>query len=83
MRLYNYYVLTISIFLLLTTVILIAAGQSSLDVYYTAYIVEALLITELFVYFNSKARRGLAYVSTLLFGGFVIVLGFQIFKILA
>ena len=83
MRLYNRYVITIAIFLLLTTVILIAAGQNSLDVYYTVYVIEALIITELFVHFNKVARRGLSYVSTVLFGGFAIALCFQVIKILA
>jgi type IV secretory pathway component VirB8 len=83
MRLYNRYVLTVAVFLLLTTVILIATGQNSLDIYFTAYVIEALVITELHVYINNKARRGLAYVSTMLFGGFAIALCLQIARILA
>lgn len=83
MKIYNRYILTVALLLLLTTVILIAAGQNSLDIYYTTYIIEALIVTELYVYFNSKARRGLTYVSTLLFGGFAITLCLQVLKILA
>jgi len=81
--LYNRYIITVALFLLLTTVILIAVGQNALDIYLSIYIIEALLITELFVYFNNKARRGLAYVSTILFGGFIITLCLQIVRILA
>ncbi len=83
MRMYNRYVLTITLTLLLTTVILIATGQNSLDIYYTIYVIEAFIVTELYAYFNNKARRGLTLVSTMLFGGFVIVLFFQALKILA
>lgn len=83
MKIYNRYVLTVALLLLLTTVMLIATGQNSLDIYYTAYIIEALIVTELYVYFNNKARRGLNLVSTVLFGGFAIVVGFQVIKILA
>ena len=83
MRLYNRYILTIVLLLLLTTVILIATGQNSLDVYYTIYVIEALIITELYVYFNNKARRGLTLVSTMLFGGFIIAFSLQVLKILA
>ena len=83
MRMYNHYVLTITLTLLLTTVILIATGQNSLDIYYTIYVIEAFIVTELYAYFNNKARRGLTLVSTMLFGGFVIVLFFQALKILA
>lgn len=82
MRLYNRYILTIAILLLLTTVILIATGQNSLDIYYTVYVIEALIVTELYVYFNHKARRGLTLVSTILFGGFAIALSLQIIKII-
>ncbi len=83
MRMYNHYVLTIALSLLLTTVILIATGQNSLDIYYTIYVIESFIVTELYAYFNNKARRGLTLVSTMLFGGFVIVLCFQALKILA
>lgn len=83
MTLYNRYVLTVAPFLLLTTIIMIATGQTSLDIYFTVYVIEALVITELYVYINNKARRGLAYVSTILFGGFIIVLCLQIVRILA
>ncbi len=83
MKIYNRYVLTVAVLLLLTAVVLIATGQDSLDIYYTVYIVEALIVTELFVYFNNKARRGLNLVSTVLFGGFVIAIAVRAFKILA
>lgn len=82
MKIYNRYILSVALLLLLTTVILIGTGQSSLDIYYTVYVLEALIITELYAYFNNKARRGLTYVSTMLLGGFVIGLCFQVFKIL-
>jgi hypothetical protein len=81
-KLYNRYILTVALLLLLTTVLLIATGQNSLDIYYTIYVIEALIITELYVYFNSKARRGLTMVSTILFGGFIIAFGLQVLKIL-
>ena len=83
MKIYNNYILLIAVLLLLTTVILVAVGQNSLGVYYTVYVVEALIITELYVYLNAKARRGLSLVSTILFGGFLVVVSFQVIKILA
>jgi hypothetical protein len=83
MKIFNRYILTIAITLLLSTVLLIAAGQNSLEQFFTVYIVEALVVTELFIYLNAKARRALTYVSVLLFGGFAFILGLQIFKILS
>ena len=83
MKIYNRYILSVSFLLLLTTVILMATGQISLGIYFTVYIVEALAITELYVYINVKARQGLSYVSTMLFAGFTVVLCFQIINVLA
>ena len=82
MKIYNSYILIVTLLLLLTTIILIATGQNSLDVYYTIYIIEALVVTELYVYFNARARRGLTFASIILFAGFVIILGFQVVKVL-
>ena len=82
MTIYNRYFITVASVLLSTTVILIAAGQTSLDMFYSLYVVEALIITELFVYFNKKSRRVLNIVSVMLFGGFGIVLCLQVMKAL-
>jgi uncharacterized Tic20 family protein len=57
-------------------------GQNALDVYYTIYIIVALVVTELYVYFNAKARRGLNLVSAILFGGFLVIVSLEIVKIL-
>jgi len=82
MRIYNSYILVVASLMLVTTVILAAYGTASLDVYYTLYVVEALIVTELYVYFNSRARRGLTVVSTVLFAGFLIVVLSTILNIL-
>ena len=82
MKIYNRYFITVAIVLLSTAIILIAAGQTSLDIFYSLYVVEALIVTELFVYFNKKSRRVLNIVGVLLFGGFGIVLCLQILKTL-
>ena len=83
MKIYNDYILIVAIALLLTTIFLVAMGQNSLDIYYSLYIIEALIVTELYVYFNAKARRGLNLVSTLLFGGFLFIVSLEVIRILA
>ncbi len=83
MKIYNNYILIVAVLLLLTTVILVAMGQNSLDIYYTVYVIEALIVTELYVYFNAKARRGLNLISTILFGGFLVIVSLQVIRILA
>jgi len=82
MKIYNNYILIVAILFLLTTVMLVATGQNSLDIYYTVYIIEALIVTELYVYFNAKARRGLNLVSAILFAGFLFIVALQVIKIL-
>jgi hypothetical protein len=82
LKIYNRYFITVAIVLLSTTVILIATGQTSLDIFYSLYVIEALIVTELFVYFNKKSRRVLNIVGVMLFGGFGIVLCLQVLKAL-
>jgi hypothetical protein len=82
MRVYNRYILIVTILLLLTTVILIGIGQTSLDVYYSTYVLEALVVTELYAYLNSKARRGLNVVSLMLLSGFLIIVVLKVVVVL-
>jgi len=82
-RIYNRYIIITALLLLLTTIILTATGQNSLGIYFTAYIIEALIITEVYVYFNAKARRRLTSISIILFGGFLFIVCLQIVNLLA
>lgn len=82
MKTYNHYILTVAVSLLLTTVLLAALGQESLDFYYTLYIIEALLITEFYAYFNIKARRGLTVVGALLFAGFLAIITVETLRLI-
>jgi len=82
MKIYNNYILIVAILFLLTTIILVAMGQNSLGIYCTAYTIEALVVTELYVYFNARARRGLNFVSAILFAGFLFIVALQVIGIL-
>ena len=83
MRIYNRYILIVALGLLLTTIILIAIGQTSLSTYFMVYILEALIITELYIHFNAKARRGLNSVGAVLSGGFLLVICLKFVHMLA
>ena len=82
MRIYNNYILTVALLLLVTTPILVAMGQSSLEVFYTVFIIEALVVTELYVYLSGKVRRQLNLVSIILFGNFSLIVLANIVKLL-
>ncbi|AKG53548.1 hypothetical protein DGWBC_0885 [Dehalogenimonas sp. WBC-2] len=73
MKIFNNYILTVSVTLMATLVILAGFGQQQLDVYYTLFIIEALIITELYVHLNNKSRRSLNIVSLALFAGFMVI----------
>ena len=82
MRIYNNYILTVAMLLLVTTPILVAMGQNSLEVFYTVFIIEALVVTELYVYLIGKVRRQLNLVSAILFGNFSLIVLANIVKLL-
>ena len=83
MRVYNRYILTVAILLLLATVILVARNVDSLEVYYVVYVLETLIATEIYGYFNTRTRRGLHRVSGLLFIGFIVIVLVRVAKIIA
>lgn len=78
MKVYNRYIASVALVLTLTTVILAAFGQDNLDIYYTVYVIEALALTELYVYFSPRARRGLSSVGGILFLGFMVIVGIAV-----
>ena len=82
MKIYNRYILWLASLFLLTTVILAAFGQQQLDLYFSVYLIEGLALTELFVYLNPRARRGLNWVSYLLFAGFLGIVTAEVIRIL-
>ena len=82
LRIYNRYIASLALLLTLTTVILAAFGQDNLDIYYTVYVIEALALTELYVYFSPRARRGLNVVSGILFAGFMVIVGLAVAEII-
>jgi hypothetical protein len=46
-------------------------------------VLEAIIITELFVYLNNKARQRLTFVSAMLFGAFLVYLTVKVAAILS
>lgn len=83
MKIYNSYILSLTVVLPLTAVILTAAGGSALDYFLQVFVLEAIIITELFVYLNSKARQRLTFVSAMLFSGFLAYLTVKVPAILS
>ncbi|MBI2860191.1 MAG: hypothetical protein HYX91_01635 [Chloroflexi bacterium] len=82
MKLYNNYIITVALLLLLSTVVLVILGQRKLDIYYSVYIIAAFVATELYVYFGFKARRGLTLVSIFLSIGLAFMVTVRVIRML-
>jgi hypothetical protein len=82
-RIYNRYIVSLALLFSLTTILMAAYGQNRLDVYFTVYLIETLVLTEIYVYLTPKARRGLNLISGVLFIGFIGIVAFEVYKILS
>jgi len=82
MRPYNRYLLALAAVFTLSTTLLAAYGQDKLDAYFTTYVIEYLIVTLLFVYLDSRARRFLDGLGYVLFGGFLVIVLFKVLEIL-
>ena len=68
--------------LLSTTVVLTALEVDALDLYYTVYVIECLVVNQLFFVFSPKTRPGLNIVSIILTIGIVIIIFIKILELL-
>ncbi len=82
MRIYNRYLLVLAAAFTLSTTLLAGYGQDKLDAYFTAYVIEYLVVTLLFVYLDSRTRRLLDWLGYALFGGFLVIVLFKVLEIL-
>lgn len=82
MKIYDYYIVILASLLLITTVIMAALGETRLDLYFTIYLIETLVVNELFVYLNPKAKRSLNAVNYVLFTGFLFLVAAEVIEIL-
>ncbi len=82
MRIYNRYFLFLATAFTLSTTLLAAFGQDKLDAYFTVFVIEYLVVTLLFVYLDSQARRLLDGLGYALFGGFFVIVLFKVVEII-
>ncbi|MFC1978767.1 hypothetical protein ACFLVP_02150 [Chloroflexota bacterium] len=82
MKLYNRYILIMALVFSATSVIFAVAGVLNLGLCLTIYVIESLILTELFIYLNPKARRNLNRVNAVLFGLFLMLVAVEVVEIL-
>ncbi len=82
MTLYNRYILVMALLFGVTSVAFAIAVVSSISLCLTIYIIESLILTELFIYINPKAKRNLNRVNLMLFCLFLVILLDRVLQIL-
>ena len=82
MTIYNRYILIMALIFSVTSVIFAIADVSDLVLCLTIYVIESLVLTELFIYLNPKARRNLNRVNVVLFGLFLVLVAVEVAGIL-
>ena len=83
MRIYNKYIVSLAVAAGLINTLLAFAGQNNLEIYFTVNIIAFLVITLLYVYLNPRARRALNTIGVVLFAGFMIIVVFNVVKMLS
>jgi hypothetical protein len=83
LRVFNQYLIFITISSCLINIILAATGQNDLTLYITLNIIVFLVITLLHVYLNPRARRSLSAIALVLFVGFMAIVLIKVVNVLA
>jgi len=80
--LYNRYILVLTLILAITSIIFAATAVSDLGLCFAIYLIECLILTELFIHISPRAKRNLSRVNYFLFTLFVLVLVYKVAEIL-
>lgn len=83
MRIYNRYILALSIAFSLATTLMAAWRVRDITAYFAVYAIIYLVVTTLFVYINPRARRALTGVTFAVLSGFMSVVIIKAMEILS
>ena len=82
MTLYNRYILIMALTFAITMLILAISAVGEIGLCITIYVIESLILTELFIYLNPKAKSNLSRVNILLFALFLMLVVVKVIEIL-
>ena len=82
MKIYNRYIIWLTLLFMSTTVILSTSNQG-LDVYFSVYLIECLAVTLLFSHLNPRARGSLDRIGYVLFLGFLFLVTAKVVEIIS
>ncbi len=83
MRIYNKYIVSLTLASCSVNSLLAFFGQNDLAIYFIVNTIAYLAITLLYVYFNPRATSALNTISVILFAGFVVTMVFKAIEILS
>ncbi len=83
MRIYNKYVISLTLASCLINTLLAFVGQNNLEIYFTVNIIAFLVITLLYVYLNPRARKALSTAGAVLFAGFMVIVVIKAIEIVS
>ena len=82
MTLYNRYILIMALIFGITALIFAISAVVNLGLCITVYVIESLILTELFIYLNPRAKRNLSRVNIFLFALFLMLVATKVAEIL-
>jgi len=82
MKIYDNYIIILASLLLITSVIFAVLDETRLDLCFSVFLIEALVLNELCIYLNPKAKRSLNTVNYVLFAGFALIVANKVIEII-
>lgn len=83
MRIFNKYIISLTLTSCLINIILAFSGQNNLEIYFIVSILAYLIITLLYVYLNPRARKALNTIGIVLFAGFMVIVSLKVIEIIS
>ena len=83
MRIYNKYIVSLTLVAGLINISLAFLGQNDFGIYFTVNVIAYLVITLLYAYLNPRARKALNSVGVVLFAGFMVITVLKVMEILS
>jgi len=82
MRVFNRYIISLALAFGAVNSLLALFGQDNVTTYLIVNAIVYLIISLLYVYLNPRARRILATMGTVLFGGFLVFVAMRVIEVI-
>lgn len=82
MRIYNTFIITLTLVSCFIITLLAFLGQNDIQLYFVISTIAFMIITLLYVYFNPRARKALNTVGAVFFAGFLVIVTLKVIEII-